>query len=500
MELSHAPEAFEIMANRSQTLCRIVRVALALAVLGLALSDSRGAQAPSSGVDIPKTPPGEQFSAWLAAFNSGDKSELEKFRSHFDKPEEHKVEGVFAFRQQTGGFDLRKIEESSATKLTGLVQERDSDQFARFSLEVEPAAPNRVTHIDLRAVERPAEFAIPRLSQSDLLDALRAKLQKDATAEKFAGAALLAKDGKPIFTGAYGMADREKKVPNTLTTKFRIGSMNKMFTAVSILQLVQAGKISLNDSVGKYLTDYPNKDIATKVTIYQLLTHTGGTGDFFGPQFDAHRLELKTLQDYLKLYGDRAPEFEPGSRWEYSNYGFLMLGVVVERVSGKSYYDYVSENVYAPAGMTSTGSLPEDQNVPDLSVGYTQFMGNGVQHNTDTLPYRGTSAGGGYCTVEDFLRFANALTNHKLLNAQSTELLTSGKVVTPGGEKYAFGFMDAKPGTAQHHFGHGGGAPGMNGAFEIFPQSGYVIVVLSNLDPPAASRISDFIVNRLSAN
>jgi D-alanyl-D-alanine carboxypeptidase len=230
------------------------------------------------------------------------------------------------------------------------------------------------------------------------------------------------------------------------------------------------------------------------------LTHTGGTGDFFGPQFEAHRLELKTLKDYLKLYGERAPEFEPGSRWEYSNYGFLMLGVVVERVSGKSYYDYVSENVYKPAGMTSTDSLPEDQNVADRSVGYTQFGGNGLQRNTDTLPYRGTSAGGGYCTVEDFLRFANALTNHKLLNAQNTELLTTGKVDTPRGDKYAFGFMDNGEGTAMRHFGHGGGAPGMNGDLQIFPQTGYVIVVLSNLDPPAASRISDFIVNRLPAS
>jgi len=273
-----------------------------------------------------------------------------------------------------------------------------------------------------------------------------------------------------------------------------------MFTAVSILQLVQAGKISLSDPVGKYLTDYPNKDIATKVTLQQLLTHTGGTGDFFGPQFEAHRLELKTLQDYIKLYGERAPEFEPGSRWEYSNYGFLMLGVIVERVSGKNYYDYVSENIYKPAGMASTGSLPEDQVVAERSVGYTQGDGNKLQPNADTLPYRGTSAGGGYCTVEDFLRFANALSNHKLLNAQYTELLTTGKIDTPRGDKYAFGFMDNGAGTAMRHFGHGGGAPGMNGDLQIFPQSGYVVVVLSNLDPPAASRISDFIVNRLPAN
>jgi len=160
----------------------------------------------------------------------------------------------------------------------------------------------------------------------------------------------------------------------------------------------------------------------------------------------------------------------------------------------------VSENIYKPAGMASTGSFPEDQNVPDRSVGYTQGDGNKRQPNTDTLPYRGTSAGGGYCTVEDFLRFANALTNHKLLNEQYTELLTTGKVDTPRGDKYAFGFMDNGAGTAMRHFGHGGGAPGMNGDLQIFPQSGYVVVVLSNLDPPAASRISDFIVNRLPTN
>lgn len=461
---------------------------------------SAARQSGGAAPEVPKTPPGEQFTAWLAAFNSGDMGELEKFRSHFDKPEEHKVEDLLGFRQQTGGFDLKKIEESSDTRLSGLVQERNSDQIARFTIEVEAAAPHKVTHLELRAIARPVEFAVGRLSQTDLIAALRARLEKDTAADKFAGAVLLAKDGKPIFTGAYGMADREKKIPNTLNTKFRIGSMNKMFTAVSIMQLVQAGKISLSDPVGKYLTDYPNKEIATKVTIQQLLTHTGGTGDFFGPQFDAHRLELKTLEDYLKLYGERGPKFEPGSRWEYSNYGFLMLGAVVERVSGKSYYAYVSENIYKPAGMTSTGALPEDQNVPDRSVGYTQMGGNSLHPNTDTLPYRGTSAGGGYCTVEDLLRFATALTNHKLLNAQNTDLMTAGKVDTPGGERYAFGFSDVDPSTPSRHFGHGGGAPGMNGQLQIFPLTGYVIVVLSNLDPPVATRLSDFIVNRLPAS
>jgi CubicO group peptidase (beta-lactamase class C family) len=314
--------------------------------------------------------------------------------------------------------------------------------------------------------------------------------------DRFAGAVLIARNGKPVFAEAYGLADREHKTPNTLNTRFRIGSMNKMFTAVAILQLAQQGKLKLDDPFGKYLTDYPNKDIASKVTMHQLLTHTGGTGDIFGPEFDAHRLELRTLQDYVKLYGNRGPGFEPGSRWEYSNYGFILLGVIIEKVSGESYYDYVRKHVYQPAGMTSTGSEPEDTTVANRSTGYTSMGApGGSRPNTDTLPYRGTSAGGGYSTVEDLLNFANALEQNKLLDPHYTELLTTGKIDTPMG-RYAYGFTDHVV-NGTRCFGHGGGAPGMNGNLEICPSSGYVVAVLANMDPPAATRVSDFITNRL---
>jgi D-alanyl-D-alanine carboxypeptidase len=454
----------------------------------------------TTAVDMPKTPAGEQFSAWLAALNSGDRAQMEEILRHFKDRGDREVNGMMRFQKQTGGFDIKKIEESAPLRIGGLLQERNSDQFARFTMDVEAEAPHKITRFDLNAIPRPAEFPVERMSQNDLLAVLKERLERDSAADKFAGAVIVAKDGKIIFKGAYGMADREKKIPNTLETRFRIGSMNKMFTATSILQLVQAGKISLNDPMGKYITDYPNKEVASKVTIQHLLMHTGGTGDIFGPNFDAHRKELKTLQDYVNLYGKRSVEFEPGSRWEYSNYGFLLLGVVVERVSGKSYYDYVNENIYGPAGMTASGSLTEDQLVANRSIGYTHFGGNELQPNTDTLPFRGTSAGGGYSTVEDLLRFANAVESHKLLDAKNTELLTTGKVNTARGVKYAFGFMDDDTDTTMRHFGHGGGAPGMNGDLEIYPQSGYVISVLSNLDPPAASRISDFVCNRLPKN
>jgi CubicO group peptidase (beta-lactamase class C family) len=448
---------------------------------------------------FPPTPAARQFQAWLDAFNGGDRANLLQFLEKNFPGRGSRVDGELDFRHRTGGFDFEKVETSTPTRFTGLVKEHDSDQFARFEIVVEPAAPHRITTLTLTAIPRPAEFALPRLSEPDAIAALRAELQKESAADRFAGAVLVAKGGKTLFSQAYGLADREKKIPNSLDTRFRIGSMNKMFTAVCVLQLVEEGKIKLTDPVGKYLTDYPNKILAYKVTIHHLLTHTGGTGDFFGPEFDAHRLELRTLEDYVKLDGKRGLEFEPGSRWAYSNYGFLLLGVIIEKVSGQSYYDYVREHVYTPAGMSSTGSEPEAEAVPNRSVGYTKMGGaTAWQPNTNTLPYRGTSAGGGYSTVGDLARFADALANHKLLNAEYTALLTTGKVATPGMGKYAYGFTDQTAGGVRY-FGHGGGAPGMNGDLRIYPQSGYVIVVLSNIDPPAAQKIADFIGDRLPA-
>jgi len=442
----------------------------------------------------------QRAKGWLDAFNSGDRTTLLAFLQKYRPNAVEHIDDALEFRQRTGGFELEKTEESTATHFSALVKERGSDQFARIVFDIAPDAPNKIIKLELRAIPRPAEFSIPRLSQNEAIEVLAKQLQTESAADRFSGAALVAKNGKILFEHAYGLADREKKSPNTLDTQFRIGSMNKMFTAVCILQLVQSGKVQLSDAFGKYLTDYPNKDMASRVTIQQLLTHTGGTGDFFGPEFDKHRLELKTLQDYVKLYGNRPVAFEPGSRFEYSNYGFLLLGVIIERVTGQSYYDYVRERVFKPAGMTSTDSLPEDQPVALRSTGYMKEGQVPWKDNTDTLPYRGTSAGGGYSTVGDLFKFAAALEEHKLLDAQHTEMLVTGKVDTGRGpDRYGFGFFDTSEGGMEC-FGHGGGAPGMNGDLKVCPKSGYIIAVLANIDPPAAQRASGFVANRLPLN
>ena len=249
----------------------------------------------------------------------------------------------------------------------------------------------------------------------------------------------------------------------------------------------------MDDPIGKILPDYPNKDVASKVTVRHLLTHTGGTVDIFGPDFEKNRLTLRQHGDYLKLYGARGLTHEPGAELRYSNYGFVLLGALIEKVTGMSYYDYVRSRIFQPAGMASTDSLSEDDAVPNRSIGYTKGQGGWVP-NTNTLPWRGTAAGGGYSTAGDLLRFAQALESGKLISKASLTAAT-----TPYKEDYGYGFGMAGEGPLRS-YGHSGGALGMNGDLRIYPQLGYVVICLSNLDPPAATRLVDYFTLRMPAS
>jgi D-alanyl-D-alanine carboxypeptidase len=450
--------------------------------------------------DRPAEPSVRQFRAWLDTFNSGDRERYAEFLAASFPARLNSLDKAMAFREATGGFDLRKLERVSATEAAGLAQERASDRFARFELTVAAAEPHAIVSLDLIAVPRPAEFPIARLTEDEAIAGIQDVLRRAAAEDRFSGAVHVEKDGRVLFSRAYGLADRGQRIPNTLQTRFRIGSMNKMFTAVAILQLAEAGKVELTASVGEYLTGYPNRDVAARATIHHLLTHTGGTGDIFGPEFRAHRQELRTLGDYVQLYGDRGLEFEPGSRFHYSNYGFVLLGAVIEKVTGHTYYDYVQARIYQPAQMTATGSEPEHEAVLGRSVGYMKRPGTAEwTPNTGTLPYRGTSAGGGYSTAGDLARFARALLGHQLLRPDSTRLLITGKVDRTAGVRYAYGFGDRRDTDGNGPVGHGGRAPGMNGNLAIYPKSGYTAAVLANMDPPAANRIAVWLDARLPA-
>jgi D-alanyl-D-alanine carboxypeptidase len=443
--------------------------------------------------EIPQTPAGKVFAAWLKSFNSADAAQLRAFDAAYPRQgPTPPVEDRLQFREMTGGFTLVRVEKSEPRALTVLLREKGSDTIARYELTVSADDPPKILKAALEATPPPPDLAVPRMSQADALAALSAHGDELAKKDQFSGAVLVARYGKILLQKAWGRADRETGAPVTLDTRFRIGSMNKMFTSVATLQLVEAGKLSLDDPIGKYLTDYPNKDVASKVTVRHLLTHTGGTGDIFGPEFDKNRLSLRTHSDYVKLYGSRGLTHEPGKQQEYSNYGFVLLGALIEKATGMSYYDYVDSKIFKPAGMTSTGSLTENEKVPNRSTGYMKRNGAWVP-NTDTLPWRGTAAGGGYSTVGDLLRFAEALEAGKLI---SKKMLA--EATTPHQEGYGYGFGARGEGPLRT-YGHGGGAPGMNGELRVYPQLGIVVVALSNLDPPAATRMVDFYATRMPA-
>src|SRR5579872_4077874 len=286
-----------------------------------------------------------------------------------------------------------------------------------------------------------AEAPVGRMSDAQIVAALRARLEQLSAEDAFSGAVLLSKNGRVLFEKAYGYANHAFKAANRVDTKFNLGSLGKMFTGVAILQLAQQGKLSLDDTVLKLVPDYPVKQIAGKITVRELLTHTSGLGSFFNEKFfDTNMGRFDTIESHLPLFTGKPLLFEPGTQWSYSNAGFIVLGLVIERVSGESYYDYVREHFFKPAGMSNTDNYEPDQDVANLAVGYVEiqpepkpgesrrlnFPGalpfGGPRKTNATVVPRGSSAGGGYSTVEDLMHFAEALQGHKLLDTEHTDL------------------------------------------------------------------------------
>ena len=324
-------------------------------------------------------------------------------------------------------------------------------------------------------------------------------LEKLVAADQFSGAVLVAKDEMVQFQQAYGMAEKNFQVPARLDTKYNLGSMNKMFTAVAIVQLVEQGKVSLHEPISRYLPDYP-RERAERITLHHLLTHTSGLGSYWNDAFERQRMNLRTVSDFLALFIDDPLLFLPGDGWSYSNAGFIVLGAIIEAVSGKDYYTYVRERIYHPAGMEDTDAYELDSIVPNLAVGYTykgkQTPTEPKQRRNNLLLHgvKGGPAGGGHSTVQDLYKFSRALRSHVLLSPESTQLLLAGKVERSDmpGRKYAYGFGE-RYNQGRRIVGHGGGFPGISTHFEFSPESGDTVIVLSNYDPPITAKVTEVI-------
>jgi len=299
-----------------------------------------------------------------------------------------------------------------------------------------------------------------------------------AAAKGFTGSVLVADAEGVVFERSYGSADADGKLPIDAGTRFNLASAGKLFTIVATMQLVQAGKLDLDAPVGTYLPDWPVQTVREQVTARQLLMHTSGLGFYWGERFERMRGRLQTLSDYAPLL-QQEPRFEPGSAWAYSNTGMMMLGLLIEKLSGQDYYAYVQRHVFDPAGMRDSGYFAVDGRADRVATPIE--AGKPVP-----MPEpRGAAAGGGYSTPSDLLRFHRALTGGKLLDAKTLDQLFAPVTLPPGtrAPPHGLGILRYAAGD-DIAYGHPGGAAGVGVDFRGLRESGWAVVIMANRTPP----------------
>jgi CubicO group peptidase (beta-lactamase class C family) len=340
------------------------------------------------------------------------------------------------------------------------------------------------------APTRAPDAPTAQLSDGDIVAQIKGYVERLASRDAFSGTVLLARAGKPLYRAAFGDANKDFGVPNTVDTKFNLGSMNKMFTAVSVLQLSERGKLSLDDSLGKFLpAGAMRPEVLSKVRIKHLLSHTSGLGSYFTEEWDGmSRARFRSVDDWMALVKPESLAFEPGTRWSYSNTGMLVLGKVIEVASGQDYFTYVREHVYKPAGMINSDAYELDHVNRNLAIGYEpEETPNGVEYRNNIFQHviRGGPAGGGYSTVDDLTRFAEALKAGRLVSAASVRLLTTPKPEL-NSPNYGFGFVIDEGGKI---IGHSGGFPGINSQLDVYIGEEYTFAVMANYGG-AAQRVA----------
>jgi CubicO group peptidase (beta-lactamase class C family) len=490
----------------------VIRCIALLMLLCASFAAPTSARAPSAFTDLPGLPVDEPQSARITALIEAVNSSNCDFVLAFVKdnftprfrqeiPDAQHVNVLLDIGRRSGGYDLHGLRTydppKPPTNRTVIVRSRLLETWEAAIIEFEPEAPYRIDRLGMSMARPPAGAqATEPLTLDQAADQLKAFLERLAKAELFSGSALLAYDGKVIFTFVSGEASKAFAAPNKLDTKFNLGSMNKMFTAVGIAQLVETGKLSFDEKVSKYLgPDWIAPEVADKITIAQLLSHTSGLGSHFTDEFwRTSRALYRNLDDFKPLIVNQTPAFEPGTNWAYSNSGFLLLGAVIEQVTGGSYDDYIAAHILKPTGMTGTGCFEMDIDTPNLAIGYSLEVG---APGSDAQPrwvnnlfkhvIKGGSAGGGFSTAPDLLRFDQALRSGKLV---SNEMLNTLWTPKPASPNYGFGFqLDSIPNGSSagggRIVGHGGGFPGISSVLGMHLDTGLTFIAMCNYDDAA---------------
>jgi len=396
------------------------------------------------------------------------------------------VAGVLDLHRRSQGLRLVRVDMVEEGGAVATIRNKLTGDEQALAIKVEPQAPHRITALPNMAFAGAAVFERPAPAaptEQARLQQIGSYLKRLGDADIFSGVVVIARDGKPVFSQAYGYADREKKIANTVATPFLLGSMNKLFTSLAIGQLVEQGKLSYEDPLSKFVPDFPDAESPKRIKIKHLLSHTSGLGGF-GNQTELRLVDRAvTVQGVLDVAGREPPEFEPGTRGRYSNIGYQLLGRVIEVVTGEDYYEYMRKNVFAPAGMTSASFPDYDRNDVTKAQPYEiEFDGSRLQYVNKSGQdlRRGSPAGGGIASALDLIKLDSALRAGRIVKPDTLQLHASPKPELAS-QRYGYGFFANARVAKRPLVGHGGNAPGQCTEFGALTDTPYTIVVLSNV-------------------
>ncbi len=395
---------------------------------------------------IPTADDNSRIIGLLQVIDSGNRVEARTYLvnnlspSFLKIPIEAHLDFISSYHDLIGHIKTYKIQKLTSTKIRILIQSKLTDSWEALLVKIEPKNLRLINAIELAPLPQYMQPANNKL----LAIAIDHYLQQLAQANLFSGVIILARNDKPFFEKAYGESNKITHDKNQISTQFNLGSINKMFTAIAIAQLVSSGQISFEDPLAKFLPDFPNPTDAKNIKIKHLLSHTSGLGDFVDDNIPALHKGYTTIDEMMTLARkEKSISFQPGTQFRYSNTGYLVLGKIIEMVTGESYYDYLKKHIFVPSYMTQTNFNDLDHLNTNYAVGYyKQFNDDSfkILNNSSIMLFKGGPEGCGYSTAGDLLKFDSYFRSNKFVNANLTKLL-----ITPKPElhspNYGYGFM-----------------------------------------------------------
>lgn len=498
--------------NRSTFLSRAAFVA----ALSLAAAPA-GAQAPQSAVtesELPASAAGVLASGIVDAINSADDTAIPrlldaKLSANAQQPRDEIIAYLRGIREQGGGVTVGASRTTARGNAVMQLWGRRVDAGVEMAVFPDPADSTRLLRV---AINRPLRqgadfrpFPVERMDDARIVSLIESEVRRLADADQFSGVVLVGKRDRVLLQGTYGYENPLTRSRITTRTRFHLASQGKMFTSIAIAQLVEQGKLSLDDTVGELLPGQPWSEQGRAITVRQLLSHTSGLGALFDrPNYPEGHV-FQTATERLPIFAAEPLYFAPGARYSYSNEGFETLGAVIEAKTGMRYSDYIRQHVLLAAGMQS--SLPDapadsltNRAIPSPHQQDDLF---GVRpRTTASRGWNAGGAGGGHVSAEDMFRFARAVTGGRLVSLAIVDTLTAPRADMGGGQQYGYGF-EPRQVNGRTVFGHGGGGPrgvAICNDIDVFADGSWTVVVMSNYDAPFCSTLKASISEMLAVN